>query len=185
MSTDLDSLVGALQADVARLTETLQAKEQALKEAQERAVRALADLQNFKRRAEEDRKAYRDYASVDLVSRLIPLLDHFDQALRQLEGDPGVSAAVLQGVQLIAKEFWTILEKEGLKIQRTVGEPFDPHRHEAVAQVEGEDGVIVEEMRRGYEWKGKVMRPAMVKVGIKKEKGKKEEKEDKEAKNGG
>jgi len=184
MSTDLDALVGALQADVNRLTETLQMKEQELQQAQERALRAMADLQNFKRRAEEDQKVYRYYALADLISRLIPLLDHFDQAVKQLEGDPGIPPAVLQGVRLMAQELWTILEKEGLTVQRTVGEPFDPHRHEAVAQVEGAEGMIIEEVRRGYEWNGKVMRPAMVKVGIRKGKDGQDGKNDKDDKNG-
>ena len=76
--------------------------------------------------------------------------------------------AVLKGVQLIRQQLLKLLEKEGVKRIPTVGEPFDPHRHEAVAKVEAADGTpdetIVEEVQVGYTMHGKVIRPAMVKV---------------------
>ena len=79
--------------------------------------------------------------------------------------------AVVKGVHLIHRQLHGVLEREGVKRIPTVGEPFDPHRHEAVAQVEAGDGAadetVVEEVQAGYLMNGKVIRPAMVKVAKK------------------
>lgn len=170
MSAEIDTLVNALQGEVQKLTEALQEKDVTLKEAQDRSVRALADLANYQRRTEEDLRTFRDYATVDLMKKLLPVLDHFDHAMKSMEVDVAVGEASKKGLQLILKELWGVLSQEGVKVQEVVGQVFDPHRHEAVVQVEssdGKDGIIVEEMRRGYEWKGKILRPAMVKVAVK------------------
>ncbi len=180
MSAEIDTLVNALQAEVHKLTEALQEKDGAWKEAQDRSVRSLADLANYQRRTEEDLKMFREYATADLMKKLLPVLDHFDHAVKSLEApstgsgqaDAEVGEASKKGVHLILKELWGVLSQEGLKTQEVVGHVFDPHRHEAVAQVErseGPDGVIAEELRRGYEWKGKILRPAMVNVVVRKD----------------
>jgi len=135
-------------------------------------VRQLADLDNAKKRLQREREEFSQYAAEKVIRELLPILDSLSQALVAVDqqSDP---QAVMQGVHLIHQQLLRLLEREGVRRIPTVGEPFDPHRHEAVAQVEtaahAADGTIVEEIHVGYTMHGKVLRPAMVKVAKKSE----------------
>jgi len=139
-------------------------------QAQERHLRVLAELENTKKRLHREKEEFVRYASEAVVRGLLPIIDSLDQALVAVDkqSDP---QAVIKGVQLIHRQLLGLLEKEGVKRIPTVGESFDPHRHEAVAQVEAADGAadetVVEEVQVGYTLHGKVLRPAMVKVAKK------------------
>ena len=133
----------------------------------ERYLRQLADLDNAKKRLQREKEEFSRYASEKVIRELLPILDSLSQALVAVDqqSDP---QAVMQGVHLIHQQLLRLLEREGVRRIPTVGEPFDPHRHEAVAQVEpaahAADGTVVEEIHVGYTMHGKVLRPAMVKV---------------------
>lgn len=145
-----------------------------LAEAKERHLRALADVDNAKKRFARDKEEFARFAAETLVRALLPIVDSLDQALVAVDkqADP---QAIIKGIHLIYRQLLGVLDREGVKRIPTVGEPFDPHRHEAIAQVNAGDGVadetITDEVQVGYTMHGKVIRPAMVKVAKRAESG--------------
>jgi len=127
----------------------------------------LAEFENTKKRLHREQEEFVRYASETLVRDLLPIVDSLDQALVAVDkqADP---QAIIKGVHLIYRQLLGLLDQEGVKRIPTVGEVFDPHKHEAVAQVEATDETadetVVEEVQVGYTMHGKVIRPAMVKV---------------------
>jgi molecular chaperone GrpE len=99
---------------------------------------------------------------------LLPILDDFERALASLPVELDKSSWT-EGIKLIYNKLKTILETQGLAEIRAKGEYFDPYFHEAAGQVEGEEGIIIEEIRKGYKFKDKLLRPSMVMVGKGKE----------------
>lgn len=123
--------------------------------------RLQAEFANFKKRMMRDQTAVIERASEGLVERLLPVLDNFELALLSLEADENVR----KGVELVFADFFAVLEKAGLARIEAWGAPFDPNLHEAVLQDAGDaEPVVAEVMRAGYTFKGRVLRPAMVKV---------------------
>ena len=153
-----------------KLDERLQHLQREIEQSKERYLRALADFDNAKKRLEREKDEFSKYASQTIVRELLPIVDSLDQAVEAVDqqADP---QAIIKGVHLIHRQLLGLLEKEGVKRIPTVGEPFDPHRHEAVAQIEAKDGVadntVMEQVQVGYILHGKVLRPAMVKVAKK------------------
>jgi len=136
----------------------------------ERLLRLQAEFENFRKRVEEERKEFYLMALTDLVGKLLPILDDFERALSV---DATDLAKYREGVALIYKGFRSILEGFGLKEVPAVGERFDPRVHQAVMREEVDDveeETVVEEFRKGYFLKNRLVRPAMVKVAVKKEK---------------
>ena len=135
--------------------------------AKDQYVRAVAEFENTKKRLHREKEEFAKYAAEGVVRELLPMIDSLDQALVAVDkqADP---EAIIKGVHLIYRQLLGLLEKEGVKRISTIGEPFDPHRHEAVGQVPAErgakDNTIAEEVHVGYTMHGKVIRPAMVKV---------------------
>jgi molecular chaperone GrpE len=132
----------------------------------DRLLRLQADFENFRRRTRQEKDDYYKYASEQLVLALLPVLDNFGLALAA-EGDSieGFKA----GVEMIYKQLLDVLATEGVTPIQAVGEPFDPTRHEAVAQDDSGEhpaNIVVEEFRRGYFLRDKVIRPSMVKVAV-------------------
>jgi molecular chaperone GrpE len=141
--------------------------EQQLKDLQNQYLRLQADFENFKRRTRAEREDLIQFATSRLIQSLLPVLDNLELALVAGK-DAQDAASVAKGVEMVVRQFQTILEQEGLTAMQTVGQPFDPNQHEGVMQVEASEefppGTVVEELRKGYVLKGKVIRPAMVKV---------------------
>jgi len=129
-------------------------------------LRALADFDNFRRRMERDIEIKKREGVEALICDLLPVLDNFERALNA-SGDN--AEGIKKGVELIYRQLVSILEGYGLKGFSCVGEKFDPRRAEAVGYVEcatpEEDNQVVEEVCRGYEVAGRVIRPSRVKVG--------------------
>ena len=137
----------ALESDLDRL-----ARER--DEYRELAQRMQADFENYKKRILKQQTEHLERAAEALVEKLLPVLDTFDLARAHGEGLEQVHAALVD-----------VLAKEGLERIDPVGEPFDPNEHDAVAHEEGDgEAAVCEVMRAGYRWKGRVLRPAMVKV---------------------
>ena len=138
-----------------------------LEESQQQVLRWQADFENFRRRNQREREEMAVYASADIIAKLLPVLDNFERALAA----PGEEASSLRtGVELIYRQQFEILEREGLRVLNPVGEKFDPNLHEAVIRSEVgegfEDNTVVEVLQKGYMLKEKLLRPAMVKVAI-------------------
>jgi molecular chaperone GrpE len=134
-------------------------------EYKDRMLRTLADFDNFRRRAERDRSEYVQFAAMEIVRDLLPVLDDFKRALKVETPD----AEYAKGVELIYQRLFEILKKAGLEPIDAAGKPFDPNRQQAVDRVhtdEFEDQTVLEEYQSGYNFKGKLLRPAMVKVAV-------------------
>lgn len=129
-----------------------------------RLLRVQADFDNYRKRTQKEKAEFWKYASEPLVSALLPVLDNFQRAL---ETPPGDVDKLLEGVKMIYRQLKEILENEGLKAISAKGEEFDPTLHEAVMQEKTDqypDNTVMEELRTGYFYKDKLIRPAMVKV---------------------
>lgn len=133
---------------------------------QERLLRRQAEFDNFRRRAERERAEVVEYANTETVRSLLPVLDDFERALKVESADKEYA----RGMELIYQRLAESLKKLGIEPITSAGQPFDPHLHHAVEMVETDDypdHTILEEYQRGYNFKGKLLRPAMVKVAVK------------------
>jgi molecular chaperone GrpE len=133
---------------------------------QDRMLRARAEFDNARRRAERERSDFLQYAAMDLVKALLPILDDFERALKVETADRDYA----KGIELIYGRLAETLKKMGLEVIETEGREFDPNLHQAVERVESadvEDQSILGEFQRGYNFKGRLLRPAMVKVAVK------------------
>ena len=129
----------------------------------DRLARQQAEFENARKRAEKEKADFRDYTTGQVVEQFLPVLDNFELALKST----GSLEQLRQGVELIVKQMEEILR--GMQVQpiATVGEEFDPRHHEAMGSVEREDlpdQHVVEEVRRGYRLRDKLLRPALVRV---------------------
>jgi molecular chaperone GrpE len=129
----------------------------------DRLARAQAEFENARRRASKEQQEFRDYAMLDAIKSLLPVIDSFERALLA-KSDAGDFRG---GIELIYKQLQDALAKLGVRPVPAVGEPFDPHYHEAIEMVEtaeAADHEVLEELQRGYKFKDRLLRPAMVKV---------------------
>ena len=128
-------------------------------------LRRQAEFDNFRKRTERERSEYLQYAGMELVRDMLPVLDDFDRALKTECSSPEYA----KGVEMIYNRMYESLKKMGLEPIESMGKPFDPHMHQAVERVETKDaadGMILAEFQRGYLFKGKMLRPSMVKVAV-------------------
>jgi molecular chaperone GrpE len=134
---------------------------------QDRLLRRQAEFENFRRRTERDRSDFLEYAGMEFVRELLPILDDFERARKTECSDESYR----KGIELIYQRLQDSLKKMGLEpIEVAPGTEFNPNLHQAVVRLETEeapDHTILEEFQRGYNFKGKLLRPAMVKVAVK------------------
>ena len=157
----VDSLEGQLAAVTAERDQL--AAEKA--DLNDRLLRARAEFDNARRRAERERSDYLQFAAMDLVREILPIVDDFERALKVETADRNYA----KGVELIYQRLSETLKKMGLEPIETTGKKFDPNLHQAVERVpteEAEDQAILGEFQRGYNFKGKLLRPAMVRVAV-------------------
>jgi len=131
----------------------------------DRLLRAQAEFQNFRKRVERERSELFEYASMEAVRALLPVLDDFERSLKVESAD----REYVKGMELIYQRLFDGLKKLGLEPIDSAGQRFDPHIHHAVDKVETEEAppdTILEEFQRGYNFKGRMLRPAMVKVAV-------------------
>lgn len=126
-------------------------------------LRKRAEFENFRRRMERDRQNTWNEASADIFKALVPTLDNLERALHSAAADDPLR----EGLQLILRELLAFLESRGVTLEDPTGEPFDPERHQALSQeaVPGmAPGTVVETLSKGYLFKDRLLRPALVKV---------------------
>jgi molecular chaperone GrpE len=134
-------------------------------ELEDRLLRAQAEFQNFRKRSDKDRLEFSEYASMEAIRALLPVIDDFERAL-QVETPDKTYA---KGLEMIHQRLFEALKKLGLEPITAQGEAFDPHVHHAVEMAETEDvpdHTVLAEFQRGYNFKGRLLRPAMVKVAV-------------------
>jgi len=151
--------------------EDIEELKQALTEEKEKAEnylaswqRAQADFVNYKRRSELDKEETSKFANSALMLNLLSVLDDLERAFASI---PPKLANIgwVDGIRLIERKLRTSLEVQGLSPIKALGEPFDPHLHEAIRQDKGKEGIVIEETQKGYKLHDRVIRPSRVVVG--------------------
>jgi len=131
-------------------------------------LRRSAEFENYRRRVERERREMLELAGMETVRELLPILDDFERALQAETSDREYA----KGIELIYQRLMETLKKIGLEPMSCQGEKFDPHQHEAIEMTptdEVEDHTVIEQYRRGYNFRGRLLRPALVKVAVKPE----------------
>jgi molecular chaperone GrpE len=134
-------------------------------ELRDRLLRKTAEFDNFRKRVERERREFAEWAAADLVTEVLAVVDDFDRALAV--ETPPEAQGFRDGVELIHQRLLEVLKKRGVTAVDTVGQPFDPHLHQAVAYDESPgvpDGQVIGELRRGYRLGERLLRPALVRV---------------------
>src|ERR1051325_7410867 len=129
---------GEASDDLDNLRQQLEAKEAEVKQIQDRLLRQAADLENYKKRSARDKADSIRYANESLVKDLLPVLDNLERALSHAQVG-GNGKPLLEGIEMVLKNFLDVLGRHGVSQVSAVGERFDPAKHEAVAQVESRD----------------------------------------------
>ncbi|MFL2679403.1 MAG: nucleotide exchange factor GrpE [Alphaproteobacteria bacterium] len=143
-----------------------------LKDIEDKLLRSLAENDNLRKRHEKEIEDSSKYAIKNLSYSLLPAVDNFQRALNSIPGnekkDDSVVKNLVIGIKAIEKELLDALEKNGVTIFESLNQKFDPELHQAVSKVnsEKEEGIIVEEMQKGFKIDQRLLRPAMVVVSM-------------------
>ena len=151
---------------VTKLKDELKKKDKEIKELRDKYLRALADMDNNRKRMDRELDSFRKYAQVEFLNKVIPVLDSFERAIDNADIENN-HEDYTQGVEMIHRQLKEILRSMGLEEFSSLGEVFDPARHEAVATIvndEKPENTIVEEISKGYVVRERVIKPARVMV---------------------
>lgn len=157
---------GATDNEISALKKAIKEQEEKANLNYDRYLRALAELENYKKRMNRDRADLMRYAGEDLLLEILPVVDNLERTLTHTQETTDVKK-VVEGVQLIYRQFIKSLEKSGITCIEKAPCVFDPAIHQALQRVEDKsvaDDTVVEVLQKGYTLNGKVVRPAMVKV---------------------
>ena len=152
----------AADESAASETEKLRAERDALLD---RLARLQAEFDNARKRGVREQQEFREFAAADVIKNFLPILDSFERALKA--GGDSNSNDFRNGIELIYRQFQDALQKIGVQPIVSVGQAFDPRVHEAVEMVdttEVPDHHVLDELQRGYKYKERLLRPAMVRV---------------------
>jgi molecular chaperone GrpE len=167
---ELEQLVQEKDAEIASLKEDL--------------LRKRAEFDNFRKRTRKEQEEFRNFAVENLMMELLDVYDNFERAIESAHNTNDVDS-VVEGVEMVFRQFVSILEKEGLKRIECEGEEFDPSEHEAMMHVEHADhpdNTIIDVCKPGYKLNSRIIRPAMVTVSKNTSSDKEEKSSDKEEK---
>jgi len=169
--TSDSSTAATAEGGVVSEAENLKAERDALLD---RLARLQAEFDNARKRAAREQQEFRDFAAADVIRNILPILDSFDRALKaspsphkQSLGGAPESSEFRSGIELIYRQLQDALQKAGVQPIAAVGQPFDPRVHEAIEMVdttEVADHHVMDELQRGYKYKDRLLRPAMVRV---------------------
>jgi len=152
-----------------RLAEELDKEKKRADEYLKRLQYLQADFENYRKRIERERSEDRKIGEIKLIIELLGLLDEFELALNAVKKSED-KEQILKGLETLYTKFVNVLNKEGVQSIPAIGTDFDPSVHEAVGSVPVETsmvGKVVEEVRKGFMFEGKVLRPSAVKIGVK------------------
>jgi len=165
-----EELTSEVEPEVAEV-EDVEALKQALAEERKKAEanlaswqRAQADFINYKRRSEQEKEEIGKFANTMFILNLLPILDDLERAFTSIPPHMARLSWV-DGIRLVERKLWGSLEAQGLSQIKALGEPFDPKFHEATMQAKGREGIVIEELQKGYMLHDRVIRPTMVVVG--------------------
>lgn len=154
------------EPEVAQQTRALEQMEKEKEEYKSRFLRAQADYDNFRRRTKEEKTTEAKYRAQNLAEKLLPAFDNFERAM-EIAPETSEAQSLLAGMEMVYRQLQEAFEAENIREIPAQGEPFDPHLHQAVMQVDHEDyesNTVVSVMQKGYTLNGRVIRPAMVQV---------------------
>src|SRR5919107_982910 len=163
---DSESRLEAGQQELAELREKLDAKEKEAKEHYERYLRQVAEVDNFKKRINREKEDAIRYANENLIKDLLPVIDNLERAIAHAQGG-GNGKPLVEGVEMVLRGLLEVFSKHGVVQVPAVGEVFDPVKHEAMAQVESrqyEPNTITNEHHKGYLFRDRLLRPALVTI---------------------
>ncbi len=153
-------------SELEKLRQQLEIKDQEAKSTYDRLLRQAAELENFKKRTLRDREESVRFANEALIKDLLPVIDNLERAIAHAQGG-GNGKPLVEGVEMVLKGLLDVLSKHGVTPIEAVGQPFDPVRHEAMAQVESADhepNTVIQEFHKGYLLNSRLLRPALVTV---------------------
>ena len=149
--------------------EALKSRLEELDGMREKLLRSAADFENAKKRLQREREEFIKFSQENLLREILPVLDNFERALVHAEQmkDPALKP-IVSGVQMVFKQLAEILKAQGLKRAQSVGEIFDPHKHEAMGYVQGpgKEDEVVEEVEAGYSLHDRLLRAAKVRIRV-------------------
>ena len=157
---------GDSSEDLGAAQQALAAKEDEVKSLNDKYLRLAAEFDNYKRLAQRDQRDQIRFGNEQLLKELLPVLDNLERAIKAAK-DGGSGEALIQGVDLTLKQLNQALGKFGVQVIPTIGQPFDPSGHQAVASVPSDhvpEQHVVEEFQRGYRLHDRILRAAMVTV---------------------
>jgi len=157
------------EQDVRLLRAELEQKNSEIKAAQDKQLRAYAEMDNYKKRMARDQMEQLRYANEKLLKELLPVLDNLERALSHIKDSPERSPW-MEGVELTYRQCLEVLKKFGVTPVASLGEPFDPSRHQAVTYLDTNalpENHVAEELQKGYLYHERVLRPSMVAVARK------------------
>ena len=173
------SIPKELQAEIENLKKIARERD----EFRDSLQRLQADFDNYQKRVKRDKACWEQYKDEDLLKGLLPAFDNLDRTT-QIKCESEDAVCLKEGVDLIKREIRRVLEQQGVSGIKTLGEQFDPARHEAVEGVATDDqpaGTILEEVRSGFMLHDRVLRPAQVKVAVEPKQSSVDETKEKEA----
>ena len=136
----------------------------------DRLLRTTADFDNFKKRAAREKQDAIKFANESLLQKFIPILDNFDMAFAAVQNEQGGQSSLRTGINMVLQQFKSALLEAGLEEVDAVGKPFDPNLHEAVSEQETSEvpeGHVAQQLRKGYKYRERLLRPATVVVAKK------------------
>ncbi len=160
------------ETEIAQLRQQLKSKEQEIKGQQDKYLRMYAEFENYKKRAVRDQEEFSKYANERLLKELLPVVDNLERAIAHTK-DIKEPTKILEGLELILKQCLEAMSKFGVTGFESHLQPFDPSKHQAIGQMESgehEEGIVIEEIQRGYRFNDRILRPALVIVSKRKNK---------------
>jgi molecular chaperone GrpE len=154
------------QDELAELREKLQAKEKESEENYQRYLRQVAEVENFKKRVNREKEDAIRFANENLIKDILPVIDNLERAISHAQGG-GNGNPLVEGVEMVLKGLLDVFSKHGVVQVPAVGAVFDPGKHEAMAQVEStehEPNTIINEHHKGYLFRDRLLRPALVTI---------------------
>lgn len=157
-----------MEDELKRLHEMLESEKKRSEDVLTKLKYLQADFENYRKRIDREIQEIEEFSMAKLVQKLLPVLDELELAINTAEGQ-GIKGALLDGVKMVYKNLNSILESEGLRSIESIGKPFNPKFHEAIEKIQGRhrgEDIVIEEIRRGYTFRGQVLRPSLVKVEV-------------------
>lgn len=154
------------EGDLSVLKSQLEEERRRAEDLYQKLLRSQADFENYRKRVLREKEELAKYGIKPLLEKLLPVVDNLERAIQSAKGEGGDLETFISGIEMVHRQMLEAMKSEGAHPLETVGKPFDPFYHQAIAQEEsdGEKGIVLEEYQKGYMLKDKLIRPAMVKV---------------------